>query len=128
MLGWLIGSEARFGLALAPQRCAPACRAAAASLPPPAAICAMPRPPPHALPVALIALYHAAAKTDRLKQAKDEAEREIAVFKSEREAEFKGKVRGVGSSKGLAAHGKGSEVWLLMARCGCSNQGLYRPR
>ncbi|KAI7838338.1 hypothetical protein COHA_007906 [Chlorella ohadii] len=38
------------------------------------------------------------AKTDRLKQAKDEAEREIAVFKSEREAEFKGKVTDHSSS------------------------------
>ena len=33
------------------------------------------------------------AKTERLKQAKDEAEREIASFKAEREAEFKRKVR-----------------------------------
>lgn len=35
----------------------------------------------------------AAAKSDRLKQAKEEAEREIAAFKAEREAEFRGKVR-----------------------------------
>lgn len=32
------------------------------------------------------------AKTDRLKQAKDEAEREIAAYKTEREAEFRRKV------------------------------------
>ncbi|EFN56352.1 hypothetical protein CHLNCDRAFT_57605 [Chlorella variabilis] len=32
------------------------------------------------------------AKTERLKQAKTEAEREIAAFKAEREAEFKRKV------------------------------------
>lgn len=43
-----------------------------------------------------------AAKTDRLKQAKDEAEREIATFKAEREAEFKGKVRAVGGRLGGA--------------------------
>ena len=35
----------------------------------------------------------AAAKADRLKQAKDEAEREIGAFKAEREAEFRRKVR-----------------------------------
>lgn len=35
-----------------------------------------------------------AAKADRLKQAKDEAEREISTFKAEREADFKRKVCG----------------------------------
>ncbi|KAL4438188.1 hypothetical protein ABPG77_010549 [Micractinium sp. CCAP 211/92] len=38
------------------------------------------------------------AKADRLKQAKDEAEREIAAFKAEREADFKRKVSDHGSS------------------------------
>ena len=33
-----------------------------------------------------------AAKADRLKQAKGEAEREISAFKAEREAEFRRKV------------------------------------
>lgn len=39
-----------------------------------------------------------AAKADRLKQAKDEAEKEIGAYKAEREAEFQRKlatVRGV---------------------------------
>lgn len=34
----------------------------------------------------------AAAKADRLKQAKEEAEREITAYKTEREAEFKRKM------------------------------------
>lgn len=38
------------------------------------------------------------AKADRLKQAKHEAESEIAAFKAEREAEFKRKVSDHGSS------------------------------
>ncbi|PSC70388.1 transmembrane ATPase [Micractinium conductrix] len=38
------------------------------------------------------------AKSDRLKQAKEEAEREIAAFKAEREADFKRKVNDHGSS------------------------------
>ncbi len=33
-----------------------------------------------------------AAKADRLKQAKDEAEKEVAAYKAEREAEFRQKV------------------------------------
>lgn len=33
-----------------------------------------------------------AAKADRLRQAKDEAEREIATYKAEREAEFRRKL------------------------------------
>lgn len=37
-------------------------------------------------------IYSCAAKTERLKQAKDEAEREIIAYKREREAEFKRKV------------------------------------
>ena len=44
-----------------------------------------PPPPPRA---------SAAAKTERLKQAKDEAEREIGSYKAERDAEFRRKVRG----------------------------------
>ncbi|KAI3426227.1 hypothetical protein D9Q98_008603 [Chlorella vulgaris] len=38
------------------------------------------------------------AKTERLKQAKDEAEREIIAYKREREAEFKRKVSDDSSS------------------------------
>ena len=56
--------------------------------------------PPHPLQIPPSSMV--AAKTDRLKQAKDEAEREIAAFKAEREAEFKGKVRAVGGRLGGA--------------------------
>lgn len=56
--------------------------------------------PPHPLQIPPSSMV--AAKTDRLKQAKDEAEREIATFKAEREAEFKGKVRAVGGRLGGA--------------------------
>lgn len=38
------------------------------------------------------------AKADRLKQAKEEAERDIAAYKAEREAEFKRKVSADSSS------------------------------
>jgi hypothetical protein len=49
-----------------------------------------------------------AAKADRLKQAKAEAEREIAAYKTEREEEFKRKVCALGQ-------------WLW---CTCSAQAL----
>ena len=49
------------------------------------------RPPAPCLALPL-RLRRPAAKTERLKQAKTEAEREIAAFKAEREAEFKRKV------------------------------------
>lgn len=53
------------------------------------------RCPGAALPTALpTACCLPAAKADRLKQAKEEAEREIAAFKAERETEFRSKVGG----------------------------------
>lgn len=78
-----------------------------------------------------------AAKADRLKQAKDEAEREIAAFKAEREADFKRKASGhagmpsrsarrgsaslpVGVVSQLPGQRKG--VWLA-AMPGCSAMG-----
>lgn len=44
-----------------------------------------------------------AAKADRLKQAKDQAEREISGFKAEREAEFRSKVLGAGVGGAVGA-------------------------
>ena len=42
--------------------------------------------------MSLPSLFLSAAKAARLKQAKEEAEREVAAYKAEREAEFKQKM------------------------------------
>lgn len=73
----------------------------------------MPRPPPSP----------PAAKAERLKQAKEEAEREIATYKAEREAEFKRKVAEVStrlqSPAAPAAQAAPPGSGAAQLRCGC---------